>query len=366
MSKEKENLENPFAGFNILDQRLDKSSSVQNLENLEEIIKDEKTEETEEMQLSEVIEDKVVEDTIEDTNQETETIEEADDFSFKPLIEHLNNKNILDFDETDLEDIDFSSEESLEKLTEKTLEKRFNQKLESYPEELKKAIDWVENGGDIKQFYDYYYNNVRYSDLNISSEDTELQKAILRDHLRAIGEKDENKIENKIEKYEISGILEDEAKDALEKLQILEKNQDEQKQKTQKEKAESERLKQIEEWNNLKKAVLEAEDIAGFKVTDKVKQQLWDHMTKPVDKSGKTKLQVNNETKGLKAKLLYAYLDMLDFDTTKLEKQVKTKVSSELRSKLGKFTDSKGKERIGRSQIDEPSESDFSAFRKLF
>jgi hypothetical protein len=363
MSKPKEVKEkDPFEAFTLFDLS---NKTKESTEKVEEVVEEPNNlkgfgELEEEIPTEEV---KEQEPKKEVTETQEVTNESNDDFSYKPLIERWAEKGLAEFDEEEFKDEDFSQDEVLDKIQERTLNKRFEKKLETYPEKLKKAIEWVENGGDIEQFYDYYYNNARYADIEMSAEDTELQKAILTDYLRNQGETDEDRIKTKVEKYELSGILQDEASDALDKLKKLEAKQEEEQTKSQKAKAEEERLKQIEEMNTLKKTVMEAEDIAGFKITPKIKEQLWNHITKPVDKSGKTKLQINNETKGMKAKLLYAYLDMLDFDVTKLEKQVKSKVTSDLRSKLGKYTDSKtSMNGIGKTEVNE--DNPFEGFKR--
>ena len=358
MSKGTETNDNPFAGFNLLDERPTITSKTEEPIKIEEAVVEPVTEPIvdEEVETPEdLVETPVIKPPVEADDE---------DFSYKPIIDHLIKRGVLDVEDEELKDEDFSDDSIIEKVTVKTVERKIQKKLEQYPEKLKKAIEWVDNGGDIDQFYNYYYNNIRYSDISLSADDAEMQKAILSDYLSTQGH-DEDVVKNKIEKYELSGILEDEADTALKQLQKIEAKQEKEREETQKTQKEQKRIKELEEWNNLKKAVLEAEEIAGFTVTPKVREKLWEHMTKVVDKaSGKTKLQLNNETKGLNAKLLYAYLDMVDFDISKLEKQVKSKVTSDLRKNLGKFSDGRAKPNGSRSHVVE-STNDLSAFRNL-
>jgi uncharacterized membrane protein len=87
-------------------------------------------------------------------------------------------------------------------------------------------------------------------------------------------------------------------------------------------------------------------------------------MTKPVDKkTGKSQLAINNET-NQDAQFLYAYLDMLKWDISKLEKQVKTKVTSDLNKKLQNYTDSRDKLKSGKTKADEENTS-FAGFKAL-
>ena len=74
---------------------------------------------------------------------------------------------------------------------------------------------------------------------------------------------------------------------------------------------------------------------------------------------------INNE-KNKDAQFLYAYLDVMNWDLSKLEKSVKTKVTSELRKNLNKFTDTRTKmSKQGKTEYQENEEPTFEAFRSL-
>ena len=287
-----------------------------------------------------------------------------DDFSYKPLVSHLSDKGILDYDEEKYKDKDFSNDDTLEEVVRDTIESNYTKRKESFSDDLKKAIEWEENGGDINQFYDYFYNKVKYADLKFEGDDTELQKAVLKDYLRSQGEKDETRIDTRIERYELGGILEDEAIVALERLQEVETRHESETMSKQKRDTENRRLKEAEDWNALKKNILDTEEIQGFKVTPKQREQLLTHITKAVTKDGKTQLQLNNEKNGQKAQLLYAYLDMVNYDLSKLEKQVKNKVTSDLRKNLGKFTDSRKGHTSGRADVTH-EDNLFEGFKRI-
>lgn len=373
--EEKVTDENPFAGFGVMDlsntmktpeDKVILDEEKPDMAAMEAVLEAEKAKK--EFKSSASVEDE------EENEEEEEVLEKEkvvnkpntgnDDFSYKPLVSHLSDKGILDYDEEKYKDKDFSNDDTLEEVVRDTIESNYNKRKESFSDDLKKAIEWEENGGDINQFYDYFYNKVKYADLKFAADDTELQKAVLKDYLRSQGEKDEARIDTRIERYELGGILEDEAIVALERLQEVEARYESETMSKQKKDTENRRLRETEDWNALKKNILDTEEIQGFKVTPKQREQLLNHITKAVTKDGKTQLQLNNEKNGQKAQLLYAYLDMVNYDLSKLEKQVKNKVTSDLRKNLGKFTDSRKGHTSGRADVTH-EDNLFEGFKRI-
>lgn len=350
MSKSKE--ENPFEGFNVLDltgKQVDPDIDENQEEEKEEIPIEETIEDTEEI--------KEETESVEVDNKKEIEIKEED--SIKPFVKFLSDKGIIDYDESDeIED----SEEGIAQIIEKTLDKREKKRLESKSEILRKAIEFEENGGSFEEFINIYYNEVDYDSVIIEEDNVDIQKAVLIDYLKLQEESDED-IEELLEKYETSGILETESKRALKKLQKISKENKEAKiEEKKKEKILKEQNIKTE-WENLKKSLDEKEEIKGFKLTPKLKEKLWDHIYKPV-KDGKSQLKLNNEN-NKDAQFLYAYLDLIGWDLSKLEKSVETKITSNLRKTLGKFTDTRNKlgTSSGATKIEE--DSPFEGFKKL-
>ncbi len=94
-----------------------------------------------------------------------------------------------------------------------------------------------------------------------------------------------------------------------------------------------------------------------------MKDNLWNFIMVP-DKAGKTGLQKHNETNE-NAQFLYAYLAMNEWDLSKLERQVKTKVNSDLASKLSNFKDGRSKLKSGQSDsFGDQRKNNFSAFKQ--
>lgn len=290
--------------------------------------------------------------------------EESEEFSFKPLVDHLSSKNILDVPEgVEFEDSEEYLEKAIDNTATKRAEEKYNGLYESLPDDGKQLLEFMIKGGDPKEFVNVYYNQGSYKDIKLESEST--QKDIIRDGLRLAGWDDEAAIEEEIKDAEDLGKLETKSKMFLTKLQ---KAEDEQKAEMlqQQEVVNQNKIKQQQEyWTNLKSELDKKTEINGFPLTEKIKAQVWDHMSKPVDKkTGKTQLMVNNE-KNKDAQYLYAYLDMMNWDISKLEKSVKTKVTSELRKNLGKFTDSRTKiaKQGSTEKVEEDDSNPFGGFK---
>lgn len=306
------------------------------------------------------------EKTIEDNTNEDETpAEEQEKYSFKPLVEYLNEKGIVSIEQEELENFE-DSEEGLEQIVGNTIKKEVTRGIEDYksqyPDDVQEFLKFIELGGSPKDFYDVYYGNVSFEKMNPDTEEN--QKFIIREGLKLSGLEDKD-IEEELKDYEDLGKLEAKAGFYLKRLQSYEKSQKENLIKIQ-ENQEKERQNSITKyWNDLKESLNSKESVQGFKLTPKLKEQLWDYIASPDKKTGKTKLQIHNET-NKDAQFLYAYLAMNNWDLSKLEKQITTKVSSDLKQKLGRFTDNRNKIASGRTYREEQSTEDhFEGFNKL-
>lgn len=299
---------------------------------------------------------KVSKEVVDETKEEeTEEIIEVDNkTSLKPFASYMKEKGILDYEDDDFED----TEEGLEKVVDKTIEKRVNDWKKSYPEEAQKFLDYIENGGDPKQFINLYYNTATWEGFKIDSEPT--QKHVIREGLRLSGFED-SEIEEELSVYEDLGKLEAKAKQFLPKLEKNEKDfksgliENQKKQSIQRDKEAK------EYYDSLHKTWFDKEELNGFKLNKKAKEDIWDFIYKIDKKSGKTGLQESYEN-NIDAQFMYAYLAKNNFDISKLEKIVKTKVTSEVRKSLSQYTDSRNKLSSGRTDKEEKPDATQSSF----
>ncbi len=324
------------------------ADTTETLEESKEVVKEE---------TKEVVATKPVEETKTTVVKPIETKPEEQESALKSFASWMGEKGLVDYDEETFED----SEDGLKKLMSSTVEREVENYKKSLPEDVHKLVEFVEAGGDPKQFLDLYYNQSSWADFKLEGESD--SKTVLKEYLKAQGE-DEDEINETLDTYEVSGILEKKAKAALTKLQNAEKGYQEQLVEVQKKYDAEQKALAKKQYDDFKANLYAKEDIQGFKLTPKLKDNLWDFIMKP-DKTGKTGLQKHNETNE-NAQFMYAYLAMNDWDLTKLERQVKTKVNSELASKLSNFKDSRTKMKSGQSDSfnQERSSGNFSAFRQ--
>lgn len=377
MSKEKESA--PLKEFNILDtpfgeglemqftdefkedNSVNKTSLDSSLTNEVDETPADETAKTETKEVKKETKEIPIQETKEEvkgtTSTESPETTTSEDSSLKVFASWLGDKGLVDYDEETFED----SEDGLKKLMSSTVEKEVERYKQSLPEDVHKLVEFVEAGGDPKQFMDLYYNQSSWADFKL--EDESDSKAVLKEYLKAQGE-DEDEINETLDTYEISGILEKKAKAALTKLQNAEKSYQEQLVEVQKKYDAEQKELAKKQYEDFKAKLYAKDEIQGFKLTPKMKDNLWDFIMKP-DKTGKTGLQKHNETNE-NAQFMYAYLAMNDWDMSKLEVKVKNKVNSELASKLSNFKDGRSKLKTGQNDSfsQERSTGNFSAFKQ--
>lgn len=395
MGKSKNNttdlIDNPFGAFKILKGEFAPPSDEDDIQDGEEgILKEEpndltETSETEEDRLKKA--DKALEKIAERTAKKAkgETIEssqfkesnfdndsdDSDDLdneageneetsAFKEFTKNLYQKGVLDFDDTD-EDFE-ESEEGIEKLVNKTVGNRITKWVNDLPADYSKFLEFVQSGGKPKDFLNVYYGNHSWESFDI--EDENKQALAVEESLRLTGE-DEDEIKDMVDEWRDNGTLEKRAKSALVKLQKNEAIQKQEIVEIQKQQAVKQKEAQRQYWDGFKNDLFSREDVKGFKLTPKLKEKLWDHMTAIDRSTGKTAYQ-NSIDNNNEASLLFALQSMLDFDISKLEKQVETKVSNKFGKMLKNYSKT-SKEKIsgGSTYGNEDGNNPFAAFKKI-
>lgn len=258
------------------------------------------------------------------------------------------------------------SEDKLEDAVAFTIEKYVTAGVEGYKdsftEEGKKVLDFLEKGGDINKYLDTRQKANNNVTLEQVKEDEDLQKNYVRRWLEIQGY-DKEEIDSKIEKYDASGLLEDEAEGAFKKVKKSIEAEETALLKQVENTQEENKQKYAEYLKNLNTSIETKEEIAGFKVSSKQKKEFFEYITKPIDKSGKTALMKANE-EDPEAQLKMAWLYFNKFDFNKLEKKVATQVTSKLKEKLNNYSDSR--EKLSASKIHIPAKpTDLSIARKI-
>lgn len=296
------------------------------------------------------------------TDEEDEDEDEPDgktDGIFKTFTTNLAEKNILDVDIEKIED----TEEFLETAVEETVNKRFERLLtDKLGDDGIKLLSFIEAGGDPRQFINTFYSNHTWEEFDIESEAA--QKVAVKEQLRIDGYEPQE-VEEMVTEWEELGSLKKRAITALNRLKKIETDQKANLLTLQAEKDKEKRQAQETYWNNFKKDLETREDIKGFKLTPKVKDNLYNFITVIDKKTGKTAYQeaLANNTD---ASLMFAYLAMNKFDVSKLEKQVESRVSSKLAATLKNYKTS-GKDKIasGRTDVNTDGSDQFAGFKKI-
>lgn len=296
------------------------------------------------------------EDTTSD-EEEDETEDTTKTSVIRAFAKELFNDGVLDFDDTDPEFED--SKEGLKKLNNKTIQNQIDKWINSKNPEYIKFMEFTDNGGDPREFLNIYYGNHSWTDFSIESEDA--QKLVVMEALRLAGDSEED-ISEMIEEWSENGTLAKRAKSSLPKLQ---KNETTQKQEILV-RAAAEKA-QIEEsnknyWESFKADLFKKEEVMGFKLTPKLKEKIWDGLTSIDIKTGKTAYQ--KAVEGNKdAIILFALQAVTGFDKTKLETQVKTKVSNEFHDLLENYSKTT-KQKVSSGKTNEDYDTNpFAAFK---
>lgn len=268
-------------------------------------------------------------ETLDNTGERTEEVS-----PIRAIAEWAGTKGIIDFDPEKFED----SEDYLENKLNDVVKSKVEAYKQDLPEVLHDLINNFEEGVPLMELIDSKSRQMELSSIDESAleKDVDLQKNILRQHL-ANQDYKEDAIEKKIKRLEDNLLLEEESKEALEKLKIFEeKYQQNLIKETQ------ERKKQAEkEWQdtlkNIEKTIMTADEIIpGIKLTKEEKQKLYDGYIK-FDAKRETQL-----TKALKAdplanlKIAQFFL-LLNGDVSNIKTKLKTEVTKEVKKTVNTY-----------------------------
>ncbi len=180
-----------------------------------------------------------------------------------------------------------------------------NSKPEYSSEEVEALDNFVKQGGDIREYLQIE------TELNLDDIDTEdeyNQRLIVKQLLKEKGFNDK-RIDKMITKYEESGILEDEAKDAIEDLKEIRDQKKEQLLREQEKLYNQQIERQQQFYTNVVSEIKGLKNIRGINIPEKDKKVLMDYILKP-DADGRTKYQKDYAKGGVKNLIESAYFTM--------------------------------------------------------
>lgn len=146
---------------------------------------------------------------------------------------------------------------------------------------------YVKNGGKFEDFYQIQQKQMDYANLDIHDETN--QKAVIKELLRTSGYSEEQ-INNKIYRYENADLLEEEAEEALSRLQVIKQREAEELQKRQ----ETLRIQQEQQaktfFTSVTNDINNLTEIRGITIPKEDRRALYDYIFK-VDANGLSQYQ---------------------------------------------------------------------------
>jgi hypothetical protein len=265
------------------------------------------------------------------------------------LLDYLMNSSKLKDVFEGLEDDD--KPKSIDSLVDQLEEAAEEWSRPEYPnEEMEQLHDFVENGGNLKDYFDLKYGEINLDVIDMEKESN--QKQVVTEYMKKLGYKP-NRIEKAIERFEDAGILEDQAIEALEELK--ESREDDAKALLKRqEEAKSAALAQQQKFlTDVKDNIDNINDIRGINISKKEKSKLMEYMFK-TDKDGKTQYQKDYNENYHKNMIESAYFTMnKDKIVNKVKSQVGTDVKKEMLDKIrrqgGRRLQGKSKRQEGKS-----------------
>lgn len=180
-----------------------------------------------------------------------------------------------------------------------------NSKPEYSSEEVEALDNFVKQGGDLKK---YLTIDAELDLDDIDIEDEANQKLVVKQLLKEKGFSTK-KIDKLVSRYEEAGLLEDEARDALEDLKEIKEEKKKQLLEDQKKAYQIQLQRQQQFYDNVVSEIKGLKNIRGITVPEKDKKVLMDYILKP-DTDGKTKYQKDYAKGGVKNLIESAYFTM--------------------------------------------------------
>lgn len=321
----------------------------------EEEVEEEETEDIEEEEVEEPkkskkaskkkdkeeIEEEETEEEIEKESEEETEEDEVESKQVSALFDAIAEELEWDFDEEEEEEKPKTVEE-LVKYFKEVIEEQSTPEYAS--EDVAKLDEFVRNGGKLE---DYFSITPDIDVDNVDIENENEQKIVLRELLARKGYSDKQ-IAKKIERFEDAGVLEDEARDAVEELQEIVAKEKEELLEQQRIKKEEMMQRQQKFFDDVVGEIKSLDNIRGIKIPAKDKKELLAYIFK-ADASGKTQYQ-KDYSKSVKNLIESAYFTMRgDTLLDAAKKQGTSSAIKNLKNSLRSTGVSKGTKRINTS-----------------
>ena len=234
-------------------------------------------------ELEEGSEGKKVEDTVSKTEPKTSKTpakSDSEDSGFgeiEPEIasyvqEELFNKFGFELDE----DTKFESLEDVVEFVKEVIEE--NSKPEYSSEEVAAIDKFVKDGGKISDYIKTIHGGIDVDSIDLTNESN--QKAVIRENLKNKGYS-EVRIQKMIDRYEDSGVLAEEAEDALDLVKEYKENTSKKLLEDQEKANKEQKQAQLNYIRSVESTIRDVSEIRGVPITQKEKKELMDYIFKP-------------------------------------------------------------------------------------
>lgn len=286
----------------------------------------------------------------------TETKEEQS-YSFKAIVEYLDEEGVLEYDK-ELQELE-DSPELLSISISKKIDSGIERYKDSLPEVVAELVDFIELGGDPSKYLQSLYRPLDIKSLDLGQEQD--QELVVREYLKA-QEFDLKDIDELIESYKDGLVLEKQALMASKKIEKLYDKQTAELVKQQEAIIEQNQKKSQDYIDSIKSTINSSKSLAGLDIVDKEKKEFEEYLLKVNPKTNMTKYQEDLSKDYVKNSVELAYLKFKNYDFTKAKQAGKSEATKEIRNKI--FTKNE-KPPVGKTQS-EAQAVDFSAFRSMF
>lgn len=262
--------------------------------------------------------------------------EKTGEFTITPFLAKLIESG--EFTEEELNEKFEDSIEGLEQiiqLRDSKKEKELEAKaFANLSDDAKRIIELDREGVDIRSILEFESEEIDYASIDL--EDVENQQDLYFNYLIETGLSEEKAAKKVNASLELGDLAED-AKDAADFLSKKQNTAKEELIKTQKVQAKAQAEADKAKYEAWVKDVSETKQIKGFDLSKTDSANLLEFMTKPVDKSGKTKEQLAWEDP--ETRKAFAYFSMKKFDFKAVEKKAETKATIKMKAKVANMSD---------------------------
>lgn len=276
-----------------------------------------------------------------DTEKQTEEgkTEEVDLNPYSKVMQDLVNNDVIDYEE----ERDYSgSPEELAEMIENTAERKGEEKFNSLIESVedrrsREVLEAIKKGASfndaiaIAQEEDFSSWDLKNINNQAEAVGLFLEKTNPND--------DHATIKAKVQAFHKSGILESEAKKAVEELSKMQENNKKSYFDSIEKEREEENLRIQEEAESFKKDLLERTEIANFPLEKNEAKELYDFISLE-DENGKTAFE-KKEEENKDSKLLYALFLKRGMNKNSFTKEIQRKESFRIKKQIDNHQDSK-------------------------